>query len=157
MAHLSDSKVQRELEAVALTRACDKLGLSMDHLGQGHRVRFGDGASVTLDGWWDDGESVSVAMECYVSLGAPKSAQGNKLRADILKLEVVRRMLEQPQLRCCIVVTSTAAEAWLRKGWVGHALRILEVEVVLITLTTAERRRLARARDRQRRGMAGVS
>ena len=51
-----------------------------------------------------------------------------------------------------ILVTSEGAEIWLRKGWVGQALRSFGVSVRRVELTAEERARLEAARAGQARG-----
>jgi hypothetical protein len=106
---------------------------------------------VRPDGWITRPDARPLAVEVYVSLGAPKPAQQSKLCKDLLKLALLaREHAEQPE--GMILVTSEGAEIWLRKGWVGQALRSFGVSVRRVELTAEERARLEAARAGQARG-----
>ncbi len=151
MAHLSDSSVQRSLELPVLLKGCKTLGLDPSDLVQSKRISVGQGEMVIVDGWVERNDE-PVAFEVYVSLGAPKSAQGQKLRSDLLKLVLLQRALPTPPLGY-ILVTAPEAAAWLGKGWMGRAMDVLNVRCLLIPLTRAQRKELASARRKQAQGI----
>ena len=114
----------------------------------------GGGARVVLDGWWSDGESRPVAMEVYVSLGPPKAAQKQKLKSDLLKLQLVRRVRTEVRVRTVVVVTASGARDFLSVGWVARVIELFDIEVVIVALTAEEEAGLSSARRRQAKGMA---
>lgn len=147
----ADSAVQRELEPVVLARLAAELGGL--RLERNRALAVGEGQTVRPDGWITRPGARPHAVEVYVSLGAPKPAQQSKLCKDLLKLALLaREHIEQPE--GMILVTSEGAETWLRKGWVGQALRSFGVSVRLVDLTLEERTRLEAARAGQARGNA---
>lgn len=145
----ADSAVQRELEPVVLARLAAQLGGL--RLERNRVLAVGEGRAVQPDGWITRLDARPLAVEVYVSLGAPKPAQQSKLCKDLLKLALLaREHAEQPE--GMILVTSEGAETWLRKGWVGQALRSFEVSVRRIQLAAEERARLEIAREGQAKG-----
>lgn len=145
----ADSLVQRELEPVVLARLAAELGGLT--LVQGKALPVGQGRKVQPDGWFERVDLPPLAVEVYVSLDKPKSAQQSKLCKDLLKLALLTR--EHPERpEGMIVVTSEAARIWLAAGWVGQALRSFGVTVRVVDLTAEERERLAAARAGQARG-----
>lgn len=138
----ADSAVQRELEPVVLARLAAELGGL--RLERNRALAVGEGRTVRPDGWITRPNARPLAVEVYVSLGAPKSAQQSKLCKDLLKLALLaREHAEQPE--GMILVTSDGAETWLSKGWVGQALRSFGVSVRRVELTVEERARLEAA------------
>jgi hypothetical protein len=103
---------------------------------------------VELDGWI---ESPPTAIEVCVTVGDPKPGQQRKLRADILKLALLRKARTPPP-RCLLVVTSGDAARWLQQGWTDLAVRLMGVEVQVEELTVPEEKKLASARKRQAAG-----
>ena len=154
MAHLSDSRVQRDLELPALLAACSRLELDPQYLEQGRRLDVGGGASVVLDGWLAAPGRRPAAFEVYVSLGPPKGGQTHKLKADVLKLLLVRRVRVEARVRAVVVVTSAGAAEWMSKGWVARTLELFEVEMVFVELSEDQTAALRAAKKRQARGMA---
>ncbi len=102
---------------------------------------------IALDGWH---ASPRVALEVFACVGRPKGGQKHKLRADMLKLALVRR--DVPVARLVVVVTSVDAASWLRSGWNAEVLREFKIEVLTVELTPQEQALLDGARALQRLG-----
>ncbi len=126
-AHPSDTVVQRRLEREALDWLEGELGGVMLY---STRVVSASGHSVEFDGM---SEPHKVAVEVFVGERV-RSAQKNKIAADVLKLGVVAREVLGPDGRL-IVLTPVAVQRALSRHWVSEVAGDVGVEFVGFQLT----------------------
>lgn len=155
--HPSDSAVQRAIEVAMLER----LGASHP---EWNRVEW-SAASKELglapvwqqaqpDAAWHSGPGHVVVAECYCRIGVLEAGHRRKLALDALKLVTMRSQAPDPsRLRCLLVVPDELAARLLSEGWFSVAIQA-SAELVSVTLSDDERRRLAEATRLQAAGQA---
>ena len=129
-AHHSDSRVQRDAEAVILQLAAHKLGVP---------------ELLQVDGVSPD---QTVYAEAYARQGALKGAQLKKISQDVLKLSLIRRTDPRPELRTVIVLASQEADQSIR-GWLRHGADVLGVDFLVVELDQDWRSRITAAQTTQ--------
>lgn len=155
--HPSDSAVQRSIEIGVLER----LGASHP---EWKRVEW-SAASKGLglapvwqqaqpDAAWSSGEHEVVVAECYCRIGVLEAGHRRKLALDALKLVTMRSQAPDPsRLRCLLVVPDELAGRLVGEGWFNVAVQA-SAELVSVTLSDDERRRLVEATRLQAAGQA---
>lgn len=142
MSHVSDSAVQRNAEAVIVSRLGQLLGVPLQ---AGGRVPVGTSAYVEVDARSADN---SVFVEAYARQGVLKGAQLKKVGQDILKLALLRRIPEYCDARIIIAFASPAARGSVR-GWLARAAEEFGVELEAVDLPPDLRERVREAQRRQ--------
>lgn len=140
--HPSGSGEQRAAEPLILTAVSATLGVPLAP----RRLRLPGGSAVDVDGVGDD---PSVLVEVYAHQGPLRGAQPKKLSQDALKLMTVRETL-LPGARLMLALSDERAAAGVRRGWLGEALVLWNVEVVVVALDPAVVAALVSAQGRQR-------
>lgn len=155
--HPSDSAVQRAIEVAMLER------LGATHP-EWNRVEW-SAASKGLglapvwqqaqpDAAWSSGEHEVVVAECYCRIGVLVAGHRRKLALDALKLVTMRGQTPDPRrLRCLLVVPDELAGRLAGDGWFSVAIQA-SAELVSVTLSDDERRRLVEATRLQAAGQA---
>jgi len=110
------------------------------------RLRLPGGAAVDVDGVADDPPTL---VEVYAHQGPLRGAQPKKLSQDALKLITVRETL-MPGARLLLALSDDVAAAGVRRGWIGEALALWGVEVVVVALDAEVTAGLVAAQARQR-------
>ena len=141
MAHLSDSIVQREAEALIRQRVADAVGKPLAPA----RVKLDSGASVEVDAMAPDG---SVFGEIFARQGALKGGQRHKVAADALKLITLGRT--RPSAELFLAFADEQAAAYASKGtWLSEALVLWNVKVLVVDLDETVRDGIRAAQLRQ--------
>ena len=139
--HESDSRVQRDAEALILDAVQKYVGMELAP----RLVRFDSGATVQVDGAPSD---ESLFVEIFARQGALKGGQQRKVSQDALKLVTLGR--SRPSARLILAFADEQAAAYATKGtWVSEALRTWGVEVLVVELGQAVRDRIRGAQVQQ--------
>lgn len=140
--HKSDSSAQRSAERHLLS----SLGTALE-------ARFVGGAPLRAElGVEPDGvdPDKKIVVEVFARLGALKSAQVRKVRADVLKLAYVRKKLG-PEWRAVICFACNEAAASLTgRSWAAEAAREFGVDIAVHELPEDVRQSVLDAQLRQR-------
>lgn len=139
--HPSGSREQRDAEPLVLAAVAVAMGTVLAP----RRLRLPGGSAVDVDGVGDD---PPVLVEVYAHQGALRGSQPKKLATDALKLLTVRETLA-PGARLVLALTDERAAAGIRSGWLGEALALWGVEVVVVGLDAAVTAGLVAAQARQ--------
>jgi hypothetical protein len=144
--HQSDSKVQKEAEAIVLAQVSEKLGVPIQQ-----KVRLVlDDAKVELDGASAD---ESVLVEVFARVGKLKGAQLHKVSTDTLKLLALAET--RPSARLVLAFADQdAADSVV--GWRAAVLARHKIEKVVVELSTEQRQLILDAQAEQKIGMAGA-
>jgi hypothetical protein len=142
MTHHSDSSVQQAAEDAIRSAAARVMGVDL----QPGVLKFSTGAAVRVNGMTRD---ESVLVEAVARQGKLKGSQQRKVALDAFKLITLAR--DRPGTRLALVFADDEAAAFaLGKGWVADALRIWNVEVLVVRLDDALRARIREAQRDQR-------
>lgn len=155
--HPSDSSVQRDIEIAMLKR------LEASHPGWIRTEWSAASKELCLplvwqqaqpDAVWHSGPRQVVVAECYCRIGALAAGHRGKLALDALKLVTMRSHAPDPsRLRCLLVVPDQLAGRLVGEGWFSVAVQA-SAELVSVTLSDDERRRLVEATQLQAAGQA---
>ncbi len=140
-AHVSDSSEQRNAEPLMLAAMATLLGRALAPM----ELPLGDGARVQIDGAAAD---MSVFVEIFARQGAMKAGQVQKVTKDALKLITLRRFHPAARLILCFADHVAAARV-LGTSWLAEALRLWEIEVVVVDLDEETKALLKAAQQRQ--------
>jgi len=142
MSHPSDSADQRATERTTL--------LALEAL---WGARFTPGTRLPVDvGLAPDGVDLDrkLVVEVYARVGRLKPAQAHKVKADLLKLAYLRKLLG-PEWRVVFCFVDHQAAAFLMgKSWAAQAAQAFGVEVVVQELPADVREIVVAAQARQR-------
>ena len=106
-----------------------------------------NGSVVEVDGCTEDR---AVLCEAWAHQGRPKSAQKAKVLTDAAKLFVAGQAVGA--LRKIIAFGDPEAAVWFRgKSWMAEALRVMGIEIMVVTLPEDLRASLRAAQTRQYR------
>lgn len=143
--HQSDSKVQKEAEAIVLAGVSEQLGVPITQ-----KVRLElDDAKVELDGANAD---ESVLVEVFARIGKLKGAQLHKISTDTLKLVALAET--RPDARLILAFADQdAADSVV--GWRAAVLARHEIEKLVVELSEEQRQLILGAQADQKLGMAG--
>ena len=148
MPHPSDSADQRLAERHVLTALETLWGAT-----------FVSGTNVPVDaGVQPDGVDLErkLVVEVFARVGRLKPAQAHKVKADILKLAYLRKLLGPDWRVVFCFVDREAAAFLLGKSWAARAAQDFGVEVVIQALPDDVRDRVMAAQVRQRMTNAPV-
>jgi hypothetical protein len=138
-----DSAVQRRAEAAIIAGLATELGIP---LGPG-RVDLPNGVHVHLDGLSSD---PPVLVEAWAHQGPVKPAQKAKVMTDALKLLWIERWKFRAGARKILALADRdAAEHFLGPTWMATALRELDIEVKVVSLSHEVRSEILAAQKRQ--------
>jgi hypothetical protein len=141
MAHLSDSRVQQEAEALIRQRVGDHVGKLLAP----KRVHLQAGAPVEVDGVAAD---ESVFVEIFAHQGALKGGQRHKVATDALKLITISR--SRPNAQLILAFGDEAAAAFATKGtWMAEAMAAWGVKVLVVELDRSVQEGIQAAQARQ--------
>jgi len=126
----SCSNVQQGAEAVILKAFGDSLGVNF----QSKEISL-DRSSVKVDGYCSVGQSIIIA-EVYAHQGKAKSAQRNKVYADILKLILIKQELGKKSNVDVYIIFGDEEAASVLKGnsWGAEAARLFGIKYRVMTL-----------------------
>src|SRR4051794_1714745 len=124
MAHLGDSTVQLEAEALIRAKVSEAIGVELAPA----RVAFDTGTPVDVDGVSAD---ESVFVEMFARQGKLEGGQQKKVALDALKLITLARTRPGAKLILAFADHEAAAYA-LGKGWVADALKTWNVTVLIV-------------------------
>lgn len=153
----SDSRAQREVEAVMLRRLEERnptwkrlawqeaaLGLGLPPIWQ----------KAVPDAVWKTECGETIVVEAYSRIGQLTAGHRRKLAMDALKLLGLRHALSSvANARYLLLVPDELVESLRGDGWFPAALS-LAAELVSVTLTPEEREQLHQASARQAQGQA---
>jgi len=141
MVHQSDSHEQRSAEPLIRQAVSTAVGVELEP----RSLRLDGGARVDVDGVAPD---ESVLVEIFAHQGRLKGAQFHKVARDALKLVTLRR--SRSSCRLIIAFGDPEAAACVSAGsWLAEALRVWEIEVVVVDLNEDVRASLRSAQARQ--------
>lgn len=141
--HQSDSRVQRQAEAVIVHALAAQLGL--DGALHPKRLPTLGGTFVQVDACSQDG---NVLVEAYARQGVLKGAQIKKISQDILKLAMLKGDAAAPESRAIIVFASEEALSSIT-GWVRAAADHFGVELLVVDIPEPMREEIRAAQARQ--------
>ncbi|TDV54882.1 hypothetical protein [Actinophytocola oryzae] len=143
--HTGYSREHLQAERIMLDRLGSSLGVVLTPL----RIVLGDGVHVEVDG---ADERQTILVETWAHQGRPKPAQQNKVLADALKLlHVARTLRVQPRMVLCLSDHGAAHHFTAASSWAAHALRSLEIEVIVVDLPVDIKAGIIAAQTRQSR------
>ena len=142
MAHQSDSTEQRDAEAIILAALSETLGQALTPT----RVTLPGGAKVEVDGAASD---PPVFVEVFAHQGRLRGGQFHKVSTDALKLITVREATPGARLILAFA-DEAAARPMLGTSWRAEALRLWNIEVVVVDIDDETRRSITEAQVRQR-------
>lgn len=148
----SDSSVQRDIEDVLAHEFSVRHGVSLE---RNMSASLGD-VSVELDGISRERHMI---VEFYAHQGKLKSAQKNKVLADILKMVLFERRSGAQWEKYFVFACEDARKSFIgTNAWRNAAAREFSVSLETIVLSEEQRRRIADAQRKQdllNRGAAG--
>lgn len=144
--HLSDSRVQRDLELVALQRLSERLGVELER-----DVQIALGAGYVVVDGADAGRTVLV--EIFGHIGKLLSAQKHKVSTDILKLTALAA--DRPNARLILAFVDEIARASLT-GWRREVLARNGIEAITIDVGDELRGAVRAAQAQQAQGLRGA-
>jgi len=155
----SDSRVQREVEAVMLRRLEERYPTW-------RRLAWADAAidlgvppvwqKAVPDAVWRSERGETIVAEAYSRIGQLTAGHRRKLAMDALKLLGLRHALSSSQdIRYLLVVPDELAQSLRGDGWFPAAIS-MAAELVSVTLTPEEREKLRQASAQQAQGQARV-
>lgn len=140
--HPSDASAQTNAHPLILGEVSKALGVPLEpksvHLPGGSRTDIGG---------VDPNETVYV--EVVAKQGALKGGQLHKVGRDALKLITVTRGRHEHTRRVLAFADETAAAFTAGKSWLAEALRIWDIEVLVVELAEGVREELRAAQARQ--------
>lgn len=142
MPHVSDSAVQRSIEALALAALEASLPAT-----------FTPGAALPVPlGTKPDGVDLKrkIVVEVYARVGKLKSGQQHKVKGDLLKLAYIRQQLGADWRAILCFVDHVAAATTLGKGWHANAAKAFGLEVLVVDLPDEVRSSIQAAQVAQR-------
>jgi len=140
--HPSSSDEQQSAEEVILEQLNFKLKLNLVPA----RLDISDSVYVQLDGL---DEKKKTACEIYARIGKLIGSQSDKVASDLLKMELVERSKGGQWRKIFCFGDPQAAKLLQGKSWLAAAAKSLNVEVQIVTLPEAERKKLIAAQSRQ--------
>jgi hypothetical protein len=139
-----DAAEQRAAESEILTAASVQLGAQLSP----RRLHLADGVRIEVDGVSD---SPHILCEVWAHQGSSKVGQDHKVLHDALKLFMAAECLS-PRPRLVLAFADRAATLRFEgTSWYAHALRRLDVEILVVDIPDDLRQRIRRAQERQRR------
>jgi hypothetical protein len=136
-----DSSEQQEAEQWLLDTLSAKLGVKLTK----RRWQLGRGSWTELDGF---SESPLILCEAWAHVGAPKSAQKNKVMTDAFKLLFVSRFLEANGRRILLFGDIEAARHFQGTSWMARCLRQYGIEVEVVDMSPELKARVVNAQER---------
>ncbi|CRK57990.1 hypothetical protein [Alloactinosynnema sp. L-07] len=140
-----DSREQRDAERAMLDLLSTRLGIAL----RPRRFALADGVRIEVDG---ADQQLSILVEAWAHHGPPKSAQKNKVLADVLKLlHVATTLPTRPRLMLCLCDSDAAHHFTSARSWAAHALRGFDIEVEVVELPADLKAAVLAAQRRQYR------
>ncbi len=139
-----DSSEQRGAEQWLLNALSDKLGVKLTK----QRLSLENGSWIEVDGYCD---SPKVVCEIWAHIGAPKSAQKNKVMTDAFKLIFVDTLLKSNSKRILLFADHEAASHFQGKSWMSQCLVEHDIDIEVIELPLDLRTKVIDAQKRQYR------
>jgi hypothetical protein len=144
----SRSDAQINVEAQLIKSLGRKIAVPL----QPRRIKIGRNR-IDLDGYYENHRQIVVA-EAWSHVGKAKSAQKDKVLADVLKLWLVKQeRVSNPhrkKIKCYYAFADTDAARVLRsESWGSLAARQIGIEAVLIRISSRLRRKLVTAQRNQ--------
>ena len=145
----SSSLVQCEAEKLMISAYGQQVGV---FLTPNKQFRF-EKIALTVDGWKDDGNSV-LLVEAWAHVGKAKSAQRNKVLADVLKLVFLTRRIKlgapSKKVDCAMLFLDPQAATVIQgKTWGGAAVSDFGIRTVVINLAAEMLSRIKIAQIKQ--------
>jgi len=128
----SRSDAQKEAEDEVRSQLGAQLQVSLSS----KDLDLGEGTRVALDGHFAAVGKV-IAVEISAQVGKPKAGQQKKILADILKLALVRIVLESQgqSVRSILAFIDEKPTKWLSgDGWGALAVRTFKIEVKVVVV-----------------------
>lgn len=152
--HLSDSKVQRKIEAEVLKKLGDSERFNTDifpfsfHL-DGYRFDVDGVIGVSeIDGHYQFEENIHL-FEVYARIGKLESGHKRKLNGDVLKLITVERQIRktssiQPLTinKYIVLVHKPIKDQIEGKNWFASTLHLFGFEVVVVEISEEDMKKL---------------
>jgi hypothetical protein len=132
----SRSDDQKAAEEAALKNLHTRLGVEFEAT----RLHLG-GQVFDVDGYAEAGDRIMLA-EVWAHVGKAKSAQRHKVKADILKLALITRLLQRERPACrvesyLVFIDAIAAQVVLNQSWAALAASEFGVQPLVVTVDPA--------------------
>lgn len=140
----SRSDVQGDAEGVILKKASELLGVDLSP-----RTIKINSATVKVDGY-DENNGKVILAEVYAHQGSLKSAQRNKVYADILKLIFIKQFLKKDSIDAYIIFGDEEASGILKGvSWGSEVARLYGIKSLTVSLDTELREAIKTAQLKQ--------
>lgn len=138
------STEQREAEKCLVDNFSKKVGVKLTK----RRFLLQEGSWVEVDGFC---QSPLILCEAWAHIGAPKSAQKDKVMADAFKSLFVNTIVKGMGKRILLFGGHKAAAHFAGKSWMAQCLRKHNIMVEVMDLPSELRTKVLRAQERQYR------
>jgi len=139
-----DSAEQRRAEEYLIARLGESLGATL----RKSEIELPGGEWLEVDGVC---ETPLILCEAWAHQGPPKSAQKNKVMADVLKLLYVERVKSVPARKILLFGDQVAARRFQGENWMARALESFGIEVQIVELPPEMQKAVGEAQKRQYR------
>lgn len=140
----SRSDVQGDAEGVILKKASEVLGIDI-----APRAIKINSATVNVDGYGEGNGKVIIA-EVYAHQGSLKSAQRNKVYADILKLIFIKQFLKKDFIDAYIIFGDEEASNVLKgTSWGSEVAKAYGIKPITVSLDSELREAIKTAQLKQ--------
>lgn len=159
MTHLSDSKVQREIEAGLYPELIKKFDLKeLKH----EKICFRASTKMEFDGYAETDTEIYL-FEIYARITPPLAAQVKKVMTDTLKMHAWKRWYESEKddlkVKPYMVFVkdnegnSPMLDHFQKKSWQAQVFETLGVEIIAFELSESDSLKLKKAQKAQAEGM----
>ena len=143
-----DSGEQRETEHLLVKQLSFELRLDLSQpLPQEFRVAL-DGTKAIPDGFC---LTPLIFCEAWAHIGSAKSAQKNKVLADVLKLIFFERLARRKARKILIFADAKARKHLMNESWAARALKEFEIETRVVGVSPEMQEKITAAQKRQYR------
>lgn len=141
--HPSDSAAQRDAEPLMIDAVAAAIGVPLSK----RKIDLGDGVWCEVDGVSNDG---LVLVEAFAHHGRMVGGQLRKVSEDAFKLVTLAKTRTCARL-ILVFADDVAARSFLGRSWKAEALRLWNVEVLVVELDDTARDGVRAAQVRQYR------
>jgi len=139
-----ESREQQEAEIWLVSRLANKLGLKLVK----KRVPLDKGGWFEIDGFC---ESPLLLCQAWAHIGPPKSAQKDKVMADVLRLLFANECFGQTGRLILLFSDSSAAAHFQGTSWMAQCLKKNNISIEIIELPPRLKAKVLEAQKRQYR------
>ena len=139
----SDSSEQKRAERIILKSVRSRLGIRLEQ-----EPKLSVGTTYMQPDFYSEKHAVIGEIFCHI--GKPKKAQDNKIANDILKMLLFEKLSGRTMRKMIIVCDSEEYDKLCGESVLAECIRAFGIEVRMIEISAALRKRILKAQDRQK-------